>query len=577
VTALAQKGFYQNKRWVLAQNPHKQSLHGLEVHVNELNGNFGGFQVGVAPALTPHSATRLPLENSPKTDLALAGVVGPTPRAVPAYYQPRAIQARQSGKPNAASWIVPELCKAYNWPAGLNGGGVIAIVELGGGWVLSDMEKFFGSIGQPLPEITDISVDGTQNNPNQPVPLGVLDPDVEVALDIQVAAASYYVATGKPARIRVYWATGIGGITSAMQAATMDGCDVCSISWGWDEATWRAYGQSQNRDFIGEMEAAAQAATQAGMIVLAGSGDNDSGDGGPDPANVDAPSSCPHVIGCGGTSKTAASEVVWNNGEPGQTNGQGTGGGYSTVFPAQPFQIGAPPPPPGLGRMVPDIAANADPINGYSMVVHGLPITMGGTSAVAPLYAGLFAAIGRKLGFITPKLWLNRNCFNDITVGNNGEYYAQVGPDPCTGLGSPIGAKIAALFGVGAPAAATAGGVVPAVSEGWSGTVSYTYAEGILIGSPLYTPAGAPIGPQALAAPQTFTVYQGHHYSATVTLFGLEQLASNSIIADKLTQYGFRAVSVTGGGGIRQAEGIWTGPDTTVQLDPHLGDVTDLG
>ncbi len=49
--------------------------------------------------------------------------------------------------PRAASgggpWDVPALCQAYQWPTGLAGGGVIAIVELGGGWVQSDMDQFF--------------------------------------------------------------------------------------------------------------------------------------------------------------------------------------------------------------------------------------------------------------------------------------------------------------------------------------------------------------------------------------------------------------------------------------------------
>ena len=49
-----------------------------------------------------------------------------------------------------------------------------------------------------------------------------------------------------------------------------------------------------------QMESAALAATQAGMVVFAASGDNDSSDGGQTPANVDVPSACPHVIGCGG-------------------------------------------------------------------------------------------------------------------------------------------------------------------------------------------------------------------------------------------------------------------------------------
>ena len=352
--------------------------------------------------------------------------------------KPRGAKPAEGGKILATnpdiSWTVPNLCNAYNWPSQLAGGGVIAIVELGGGWVQSDMDSFFQSINQPNPQITDVSVDGTQNNPNQNVG-SADDPDYEVALDIQVSAAAYFVATGKPAVIRVYWAS---DIAPAVQAATADGCDVCSISWGSDEANYGATAAQQ-------MESAAEAATTAGMIVFAASGDNDSSDGGSNPANVDVPSSCPHVVGCGGTTKTPTAETVWNN-DPGQTNGEGTGGGYSTLFPVQSFQIGAPPAPAGLGRMVPDVSGDADPNTGYNIWVHGQQAVVGGTSAVAPLYAGLFAAFGTKLGFVTPTLWANQGCFNDITQGNNGFYDAGPGPDPCSGIGSPIGTRIAALF-----------------------------------------------------------------------------------------------------------------------------------
>jgi kumamolisin len=296
----------------------------------------------------------------------------------------------------------------------------------------------FQSISQPSPQITDVSVDGTQNSPNQSVG-SADDPDYEVALDIQVAGAAYFAATGQSATIRVYWSQ---DIASAVTLATSDGCDVCSISWGADEANWGNTAAEQ-------MDAAAQAATAAGLIVFAASGDNDSSDGGQTPANVDVPSSCPHVVGCGGTYKTTSEETVWND-NPGQTDGEGTGGGYSTIFPVQAFQIGAPPPPAGstagTGRMVPDVAADADPNTGYEIVVHGAQSVVGGTSAVAPLYAGLFASLGTKLGFVTPTLWLNQGAFNDITVGGNGLYNAAPGPDPCSGIGSPIGTSIAALF-----------------------------------------------------------------------------------------------------------------------------------
>jgi kumamolisin len=363
-----------------------------------------------------------------------------TPR-VPchAYFKLRRLVPHiQIGPLAPAPWKVPNLCSAYKWPTGLAGGGVIAIIELGGGWVMSDMDAYFKSIRQPVPSITDVSVDGTKNSPNQNTGSNS-DAHVEVALDIQVAGAAYYAATGQPATIRMYWAQ---DIAPAVAKAAQDGCDVCSISWGADENTWGTL----NAD---EMESAAATATDLGMIVFAASGDNNSSDGGNTPANVDCPSSCPHVVGCGGTYKTTSTETVWND-SPGQTSGEGTGGGYSTIFPMETFQIGIPKPPSGStygkGRMVPDVAADADPNTGYNITVHGSNTVVGGTSAVAPLYAGLFAACGKKLGFVTPTLYKNPAAFSDITSGSNGYYSAAAGPDPCTGLGVPIGNKLAPIF-----------------------------------------------------------------------------------------------------------------------------------
>jgi kumamolisin len=326
--------------------------------------------------------------------------------------------------PKVSSWAVSELCEAYNWPTDAPGGGVIAIIELAGGWTQADVAKFFPD-PKLAPHITDVSVDGTKNSECSPQNVA----DGEVALDIQVAGAAYAVATGSAANIRVYWAK---DITKAIIAATADGCDVCSISWGADEATWGAAAGNA-------LEQAAIAATRAGMVVLAASGDNDSSDGGPGRANVDLPASAPHVIGCGGTKKIhGGAETVWNN-DPGKATGEGTGGGYSTLFPMPTWQAGA---PHGPGRMVPDVAADADPDTGYEIILYGKPLVVGGTSAVAPLYAGLFASFGTKLGFITPTLYLNSACFNDVVHGNNGAFRGRTGADPCTGLGTPIAANL---------------------------------------------------------------------------------------------------------------------------------------
>lgn len=348
-----------------------------------------------------------------------------TPKLRPYFKKPHAPHALASA---AGPWSVPDLCTAYAWPQDLAGGGVIAIVELGGGWIPSDMTAYFESIHQPLPLIVDVSIDHTKNTPGG-------DADGEVALDIQVAAAAYYVATGKPATIRVYWAS---DIAPAVRAALRDGCDVCSISWGADEEVW---GEAAAKD----MEQAAIEATAAGMVVLAASGDNDSSDGGNTPANVDLPAGCPHIVGCGGTLKTRTTEVVWND-SPGSPSGGGTGGGYSTLFPMPAWQI-AGGAPRGPGRMVPDVAAVADPSTGYEIYFGGVPEIVGGTSAVAPLYAGLLAAAGKKLGFVSDKLWQHRDSFTDITQGDNGMYHAQNGPDPCTGLGVPVGTKLDVWLG----------------------------------------------------------------------------------------------------------------------------------
>src|SRR5208283_2472651 len=106
--------------------------------------------------------------------------------------------------PTSKPWSLPDLCQAYQWPTGLAGGGVIAIVELDGGWVKTDIDGFFQSIGQPSPAIADVLVSGAGNNPGQH--LGDPDdPDFEVTMDIQIAGAAYYAATGQPAAIRMYW------------------------------------------------------------------------------------------------------------------------------------------------------------------------------------------------------------------------------------------------------------------------------------------------------------------------------------------------------------------------------------
>jgi kumamolisin len=321
------------------------------------------------------------------------------------------------------SWSVPQICTRYSWPTSAPGGGVIAIISFGG-YDASDMTAYFASIGQPVPSITDVSVSGFTN-------LGGSG-GAETTLDIQVAGAAYYAATGSAATIRVYFPD---YFDDGIYAAIADGCDVFSISYGEVESDFIPSFTS----LLDDVESAAAAAVAAGMTVLAASGDKDA-DGGTAAPTVEFPSNCPSIIGVGGTNLGISTEVVWNS----SPNTIGTGGGFSAYFTRPSWQSGCPTPPTGLGRMTPDIAANADVHSGYEFDWQGANRIVGGTSAATPLWAALIAACGRKFGSIAPLLYATPSAFNDITSGNNGTYSAAVGPDPCTGMGSPIGTAILA-------------------------------------------------------------------------------------------------------------------------------------
>jgi subtilase family serine protease len=335
----------------------------------------------------------------------------------------------------AHAWDIVALARAYNWPTNAPGGGSVAIPELGGGYISADIAQFCKMYNIPFPTIVDHSVNGGRNSGNPKE-----DASGEVALDIQTVIASYFAATGKPAHIHMYFGPNDDtAIAACTTQAAIDRHDVIPWSWGADEA---------NTGVAGCMaaEVAAFNAVHAGAVVLAAAGDNDSSDGGPTPANVDSPASCPHVIACGGTRKTKTDETVWNN-NPHNPDGSGTGGGFSMLFPMPMWMSGA----PHGRRMVPDLAANADPVTGVKIVLDGQVLVIGGTSFVAPFIGGLIAACGPKRGLLThdgigPLIWSHHMAFTDVTKGDNGLYRAKIGPDACTGLGVPNGTKLANLL-----------------------------------------------------------------------------------------------------------------------------------
>ena len=177
------------------------------------------------------------------------------------------------------------------------------------------------------------------------------------------------------------------------------------------------------------------------------------------PTPTSRPSS-PYALACGGTKLVASgpaisSEVVWNEGP-----NSATGGGLSAHFPVPDYQqqLKFPTPPAGAnaGRGLPDVAGDADPNTGYQVRVDGQNLVIGGTSAVAPLWAGLLALLNQKLpkpvGFLNPLLYgslAGQGATRDITSGNNGAFAAGPGWDACTGWGSPVGSKLLAAAAAG--------------------------------------------------------------------------------------------------------------------------------
>jgi len=364
------------------------------------------------------------------------------PQAKP-HYRFRGIAGPRTAAANT-TYSPVQVAQLYSFPTGVTGAGqTIGIIELGGGYNPSDITTYFQSIGLTPPTVTSVPVDGGTNSPTNPN-----SADGEVLLDIEVAGG---VAPG--AKIVVYFTTNTDqGFQDALSTAihdTTNNPSAVSISWGGPESTWTSQSM-QTFDHV------AQEAAALGVTITVAAGDNGSSDGVSDGSNnVDFPASSPNVLACGGTSLVSSngaitSETVWNDG----SDGGATGGGFSTIFSQPAYQLPLAKSYPGqTGRGVPDVAGDADPDTGYNILVDGQQEVVGGTSAVAPLWAGLVALLNQqlntRLGFLNPRIYALAepgNGFNDITQGSNGAYSAGPGWDPCTGLGSPIGTTLATLL-----------------------------------------------------------------------------------------------------------------------------------
>ena len=335
-----------------------------------------------------------------------------------------------AANPRDVSYIPTQMAKYYNFPNTTGVGTKVAVIELGGGFVQSDLDKYFKALGLTVKPVVFHSIDGAKNAPGDPD-----GADGEVMLDLCIVGS---MAPGT--ELHCYMAPNSeSGFLHAIEQAVADKMTAISISWGASEELF-------DSSYITKFNEAFQKAADAGITVTAAAGDSGSSNGLPG-NNVDFPASSPLVLGCGGTSVptlNTGSETVWNDG-----GGVATGGGLSELFAIPSYQTKVNVPGARF-RGVPDVAGNADPSTGWSVIVDGKYYVIGGTSAVSPMWAALAAclteALGTNVGFLNAALYSLKGWSRDVLIGNNGTYSARASYDCCTGMGVPVGTKLLAAL-----------------------------------------------------------------------------------------------------------------------------------
>ena len=393
-------------------------------------------------------------------------VIGLDNRPVPAKHFSTARRQNPADPANTKPLTPQQVAQLYNFPAGNGTGQTIGIYEMEtsdpqgnpapAGYTVQDLTGSIKAFGGNLkvPQPVDVSVDGVTNSGQS---------DGETGLDITVAGA---VAQG--ATIAVYFTGGTSqSILHALQAMIHPNPgqpqpSILSISYGFgpDDESADSFSDQEYT----QLDQLFQDAANLSITVLVSSGDSGAFIESNTQAQTSYPATEPWVTACGGTTignvkGTAFDEYVWN--DTGAAGHGATGGGISAHFTSIPsYQANANVPKRlgtnTTGRGIPDLAGNASENSGYLQVIDGQsPQSVGGTSAVAPLYSGLIAIINANLGapagFLNPVLYTAKGVFRDISgppgpannsFGKVSGYPANAGWNACTGLGSVNGTAL---------------------------------------------------------------------------------------------------------------------------------------
>ena len=393
--------------------------------------------------------------------LPVAKVATPTPARTPTPSLPLLGQPYTPQQLRAAYDVQPLLNHGYDG----KGQTVVLIESFGAPALQSDLNNFDAKYGLPDIQVQQLAPLGTiPYNPSTPDMTGwAVETELDVEMVHSMAPGAGIVVLTSP----VDETEGTIGLPQFLQleqyAVNHHLGNIISQSFGASEVTLAdSAGQQEIAQWTSFFQ---QATTQQGITFFASSGDN----GATDYRNLAAtqlspvattgfPADEPWVTAVGGTTMetngTQYSQQAWDH----------SGGGFSRFFAAPSYQKSLPSAVQAQlanRRGVPDVAALADPATGFLIVSSYTQNPIGGTSASAPLWAGLMAIAdqmaGHPLGFINPALYQIEQSshgsadFTDITSGNNSinsggvnvqGYPAVPGWDPITGLGAPNAAKL---------------------------------------------------------------------------------------------------------------------------------------
>jgi len=391
--------------------------------------------------------------NEPSIPATLAGIVAGingldnVAKYRPMYNLHTSKQAKAQTGPGGG-YTPSELRTAYDINSlignGDSGAGTVAIFELDG-YNASDVNTYLSNYGLGGAKYSNVLVDGATSTAGAGA--------IEVELDMEVVSA---IAPNASQKIYIGPNSTQGVNDTYNRIVTDNVAKVTSTSWGECET---ASGSSE----LTSLNSIFKQGAAQGQAFFAAAGDSGAYDCNDTNLAVDSPASDPNVVGVGGTNLkvgsggTYSSESVWGNPSDTQRSpkGAGGGGGISSQFTRPSYQTGT--GVSGANREVPDVSGDADPATGYSVYCtvsaagcNGW-LSVGGTSAAAPLWAGIandtnqyLAGLGKAtLGSASATIYKLFNtaqtytAYHDVTSGNNLYYSATAGYDPASGVGTP--------------------------------------------------------------------------------------------------------------------------------------------